>query len=105
MRRLTVITDAEPEVKHFWNSWEFSSGRIEGEVLTIEMRDKSILEVEAIDPQMVADIVFSHDPSSEIVKGKLGITRVTQKKPVKESRDTTKDFIQALRALLDELDD
>ena len=105
MRRLIVITDAEPNVKHFWNSWEFRSGRIEGEIFTIEMRDKTTLEVEAIDPQMVADIVFSHDPTSEIVTGKLGIKKVTHSKPTKSASDATADFVKALRELLREVDD
>jgi len=70
MRRLIVVTDKEPEVKHLFNSWEVRSGRIEAETLTVKMRSKAILVVEAIDPQMVADIVLSHDPSAEIIKGK-----------------------------------
>ena len=32
MRRLVIITDKEPEVKLLWNSWEVTSGRIEGDV-------------------------------------------------------------------------
>ena len=36
------------------------------------MRNKAVLVIEAVDIQMVADIVLSHDPSAEIVKGKLG---------------------------------
>ena len=50
MRRLVIITDKEPEVKLLWNSWEVTSGRIEGDVLTVKMRNKSTLVVEAIDP-------------------------------------------------------
>jgi len=69
------------------------------------MRDKSTLEVEAIDPQMVADIVFSHDPSSEIVTGKLGIKKVTHSKRNESDSDATEDFVKALRELLKEVDD
>lgn len=105
MRRLVIITDKEPEVKHLWNSWEVASGRIEGDTLTVKMRNKSTLVIEAIDPQMVADIVLSHDPTSEIVKGKLGIKSVTYTEHVEDKGDTKDQFIKALKALLNESDE
>jgi len=104
MRRLIVVTDKEPEVKHLFNSWEVRSGRIEGETLTVKMRSKAILVVEAIDPQMVADIVLSHDPSAEIIKGKLGIKSVTYEEPEEKTGDAKEKLIEALRELLDEID-
>ncbi len=105
MRRLVIITDKEPEVKHLWNSWEVASGRIEGETLTVKMRNKATLVVEAIDPQMVADIVLSHDPTSEIVKGRLGIKSVTYTEHVPDESDAKAQLIRALRTLLDEIDE
>ena len=105
MRRLIIITDKEPEVKLLWNSWEVTSGRIEGDVLTVKMRNKSTLVVEAIDPQMVADIVLSHDPTSEIVKGKLGIKSVTYTEHVEDKTDAKEQLVKALKALLDEIDE
>lgn len=105
MRRLFVITDKEPEVKYLWNSWEISSGRIEGEVLTVKLRNKSKLIVEATDPQMIADIMMSHDPSSEIVKGKLGITSVVFEEYVEDKSDAKEQLVKALRTLLDEIED
>jgi hypothetical protein len=101
MRRLIIITDKEPEVKHLLNSWEIASGRIEGDVLTVKLRNKSLLVVEAIDPQLVADIVLSHDPSSEIVKGKLGIKRVVYTEHIEEENDLKEQLIKALRAILE----
>ena len=94
MRRLVIITDKEPEVKLLWNSWEVSSGRIEGEILTVKMRNKSTLVVEAIDPQMVADIVLSHDPSSEIVKGRLGIKSVVYNEHVEDKLNALNGLLQ-----------
>jgi hypothetical protein len=105
MRRLVIIADKEPEVKLLWNSWEVASGRIEGDILTVKMRNKSTLIVEAIDPQMVADIVLSHDPTSEIVKGKLGIKRVEYTEHVEDKADAKEQLIKALKTLLDEIDD
>ena len=105
MRRLVIITDKEPEVKLLWNSWEVTSGRIEGDVLTVKMRNKSTLVVEAIDPQMVADIVLSHDPTSEVVKGKLGIKSVTYTEHVEDKTDAKEQLVKALKALLDEIDE
>ena len=105
MRRLVIITDKEPNVKHLWNSWEVESGRIEGELLTVKMRNKATLLVKAIDPQMVADIVLSHDPTSEIVKGKLGIKTVAYTEPAKDKTDAKDQLIKALRTLLDEIED
>jgi hypothetical protein len=105
MRRLVIITDKEPHVKHLWNSWEVVSGRIEGEILTVKMRNKSTLVVEAIDPQMVADIVLSHDPTSEIVKGRLGIKSVTYTEHVEDKTDSKDQLIKALKALLDEIEE
>ncbi len=105
MRRLVIITDKEPEVKHLWNSWEVASGRIEGDTLTVKMRNKSTLIVEAIDPQMVADIVLSHDPTSEIVKGKLGIKSVAYTEHVEDKSDAKAQLIKALKTLLDEIDE
>ena len=105
MRRLVIITDKEPKVKHLWNSWEVASGRIEGETLTVKMRNKSTLVVEAIDPQMVADIVLSHDPTSEIVKGRLGIKSVSYTEHVEDKSDAKAQLIKALKTLLDEIDE
>ena len=105
MRRLIVITDKEPEVKHLWNSWELASGRIEGSTLTVKTRNKSVLTIEAIDPQMVADIVLSHDPSSEIVTGKLGIKSVSCEESTDDKSDAKDQLVKALRALLDEIED
>lgn len=105
MRRLVIIADKEPEVKLLWNSWEVASGRIEGDILTVKMRNKSILIVEAIDPQMVADIVLSHDPTSEIVKGKLGIKSVEYTEHVEDKADAKAQLIKALKTLLDEIDE
>ena len=105
MRRLVVVTDKEPEVKHLWNSWEVKSGRIAGETLTVTMRDKSILVVEAIDPQMVADIVLSHDPSSEIVKGRIGIKSVVYTEHVEDVSDAQGQLVKALKILLNEVED
>ena len=104
MRRLVIVTDKEPEVKHLWNSWEVKSGRIEGETLTVTMRDKSVLVVEAIDPQMVADIVLSHDPTSEIVKGRIGIKSVVYSEHVEDANDAKAQLVKALRVLLDEVE-
>jgi|GEM_PF-3553458 len=104
MRRLVIITDAEPNVKLLWNSWEIASGRIEGETLTVKMRNKSTLVVEAIDPQMVADIVLSHDPTSEIVKGKLGIQSVVYTEHVEDETDAKAQLVKALKTLLDEIE-
>jgi len=100
MRRLTIITDAEPSVRQLFNSWEVSSGRIEGDVLTAKLRNKSILIVEAVDPQMVADIVLSHDPSSEIVTGKLGIRRVKFEEHIPDENEAVEQLKQALKAIL-----
>ena len=100
MRRLVIIADNEPGVKHLWNSWEIASGRIEGEVLTVKMRNKSTLVVEAVDPQMVADIVMSHDPTSEIVKGRLGIKSVAYTEHVEDKSDAKAQLVKALKALL-----
>ena len=105
MRRLVIITDKEPAVKLLWNSWEVASGRIEGDFLTVKMRNKSTLVVEAVDPQMVADIVLSHDPTSEIVKGRLGIKSVAYTEHVDDKTDAKAQFIKALKTLLDETDD
>jgi len=105
MRRLVIITDKEPKVKLLWNSWEITSGRIEEEVLTIQMRNKSSLTIEAIDPQMVADIVMSHDPTSEIVTGKLGIKSVTYTEFQTDKLDAKEQLIKSLRTLLDEIED
>ena len=105
MRRLVIITDKEPTVKLLWNSWEVASGRIEGDILTVKMRNKSTLVVEAVDPQMVADIVLPHDPTSEIVKGRLGIKSVAYTEHVDDKTDAKAQFIKALKTLLDETDD
>lgn len=105
MRQLVIITDKEPDVKHLWNSWEVASGRIEGDMLTVKMRNKSTLVVEAVDPQMVADIVLSHDPTSEIVKGRLGIRSVAYTEHVEDKSDAKVQLIKALKTLLDEIDD
>lgn len=106
MRRLVVITDEAPEIKYLWSSWEFAEATIEGDLLKINMRSQGKLEIDAIDPKMVADIVFSHDPSSEIIKGKLGIKSVTYTKPETPSKsDAKKDLIKALKAVLDDIDD
>ncbi len=92
-------------MKHLWNSWEVASGRIEGETLTVKMHNKSILVVEAIDPQMVADIVLSHDPTSDIVKGKLGIKSVSLTEYVEDKSDAKAQLIKSLKTLLDEIDE
>jgi len=105
MRRLVIITDNEPAVKHLWNSWEVVTGRIEGSLLTVNMRNKSKLIVDAIDPQLVADIVLSHDPTSEIVTGKLGIKSVVYEEHIEDKCDAKDQLIKALRALLEEVDD
>lgn len=104
MRRLVIITDKEPQVKHLWNSWEVASGRIEGDTLTVNMRNKATLTVEAIDPQLVADIVLSHDPTSEIVTGKLGIRSVSYTEPVEDKSDAREQLIKALKTLLSEIE-
>lgn len=100
MRRLVIITDKEPKVKHLWNSWEFASGRIEGDHLTVKMRNKSVLTIKAIDPQMVADVVFSHDPTSEIITGKLGIESVCYEHHSENCLEATDQLIKALKTLL-----
>ena len=82
-----------------------SKGRIEGDMLTVTMRNKSILTVEAVDPQMVADIIFSHDPSSEIVKGKIGIKSVAFVEHVEEKGEAKTQLIDALKKLLDDVDE
>ncbi len=102
MRRLVIITDKEPHVKHLWNSWEFSSGRIEGSTLTVKMRNRSTITIKATDPQMVADTVFSHDPTSEIVKGKLGIESVIYEERGDDLLDAKNQLIKALKTLLSE---
>ena len=61
--------------------------------------------VEAIDPQMVADIVLSHDPTSAIVKGKLGIKSVTYTEHIDDAGDAKARLIKALKDLLNELDE
>ena len=54
---------------------------------------------------MVADIVLSHDPTSEIVKGKLGIKSVTYTEHVEDKTDAKEQLVKALKALLDEIDE
>lgn len=105
MRRLMVITDEEPTVKHFLNSWEMKSGRMEGDTLTVELREGTRMVIRSIDPQLVADVVFSHDPSSEIVKGRIGITSVRlAKAPPPPQEDAAAALAKALRRFLDEAD-
>ena len=82
-----------------------SSARIEGDLLKVNFRNRIELIVEAIDPQMVADILLSHDPSSEIVTGKLGIKSVKLIEPDDSELDTTADFIRSLKKLISELDE
>lgn len=107
MRRLVVITDEAPEVMHLLCSWELGSASIKGDILKIEMRQNhDSIEIEAIDPKMVADIVFSHDPSSDIVKGRLGIKRVTMIKAEKDSQnDVQSELIKTLKKLLRDSED
>ena len=103
MKKITIIFDNTPEVKHLWNPWETKKGKIEGKNLDVEWTDGT-LHIEALDPQMVADILFSHDPSSEIVTGKLGIEKVTftPKQKKTESEDA---LISALKDLIRNLED
>ena len=98
MKRLKVILDSEPDVIHLWNSWEARRGRIEKNVLAVEF-PHGTLTVEAADPQLIADVLLSHDPGSDIVKGRLGIERVEFEE--KEKREPGEALVKALRELLD----
>ena len=105
MRNIVIISDEEPNVKRIWNSYMASSARIEGDLLKVNFRNRIELIVEAIDPQMVADIVLSHDPSSEIVTGKLGIKSVKLIEPDDSELNTTAEFIRSLKKFISELDE
>ena len=76
MRRTTFILDSDPDTKLLWISWEARKASIHKNILKLDW-PHGIMEIEADDPQLVADMLFTHDSKAEICKGKLGITKVS----------------------------
>ena len=56
------------------------------------------MEIEADDPQLVADMLFTHDSKAEICRGKLGITRVSY-----TENPTGDDLSHRIKALIREI--
>lgn len=75
MRPLAIILDSDPETTVMWNSWSVRKATIKGTLLTAKYGHGDLF-VEASDPQLVADLIFSHEQKNVIAKGKLGITSV-----------------------------
>lgn len=99
MRPLTVITDSDPETTLMWNSWAFRKATIKGTLLTVKYLHGD-LSVEAADPQLVSDLIFSHEQKSVIAKGKVGITAVRYVEKKEDGLPHAK-LRAALQALLD----
>ena len=99
MRPLTVILDSDPETTVMWNSWNFRKATIKGALLTVKYGHGDLL-VEATDPQLVADMIFSHEQKNVIVKGKLGIASVRYVEKKDDERPHTR-LRSALNALLE----
>ena len=99
MRPLTVILDSDPETTLMWNSWSIRKASIKGPLLTVKYCHGDLF-IEAGDPQLVADLIFSHDQKNVLVKGKLGITSVRYLE--KQEADLPHARLRsALKALLD----
>ncbi len=75
MRPLNVILDADPETTLMWNAWSIKKATIKGTLLTVKYGHGDLM-VEASDPHLIADFIFSHEQKNVIVKGKLSITSV-----------------------------
>ena len=75
MRRTVFIFDSDPETKHLWTSWEARKASITGKILTLEW-PHGTMTITAEDPELVADMLFSHDSKAEISTGRLGIRSV-----------------------------
>lgn len=102
MRRTTIIFDNDPETKHLWNSWEARKASISKNILKVEW-PHGTLEIEAIDADLVGDMLFSHDSKAEIVKGKLGIQKVSYTERAKDG-DLSERFAVLMRELLNKHD-
>jgi len=98
MKRTVIILDDDPNTKHLWTSWEARKARIEGDLLVVEW-PHGTLNIRSSDPQLLADMFFAHDPQSEIVKGRLGITGVSYEEK-KDSDDLPKRFAAMIREIL-----
>lgn len=100
MRRIVIILDDDPDTKHLWTSWEARKAKIQGNSLIVEW-PHGTLTIESSDPQLVADMFFAHDPQSEIVKGRLGITSVAyEEKQDLKPADLPERFATLMRELL-----
>jgi hypothetical protein len=75
MHPLTVIFDADPNTTVMWSQWEIEKATIKGDLITVHWRH-GLLFIEASDPQLVCDMIFSHEQKNVLVKGKLGIRSV-----------------------------
>lgn len=99
MRPLTVILDSDPETKLMWNSWNLRKATIKGTLLTVKYGHGDLF-VDAADPQLVCDLIFSHEQKNVIAKGKLGITsvRYVEKKedelPIQQLRAALKSLLE-----------
>ena len=82
-----------------WNSWSIRKASIKGPLLTVKYCHGDLF-IEAGDPQLVADLIFSHDQKNVVVKGKLGITAVRYLEK-KEDDLPHASLRSALKALLD----
>lgn len=98
MNRTSIIFDDSPETKHLYAIWNAREASITGDTLKIEW-NRGTLEIQAVDPELVADILFSHDSKAEIVTGKLGIQRVSYTKK-ETSQDLTEKFRRVLKEIL-----
>lgn len=94
MRPLTVILDSDPETKVMWNAWSIRKATIKGTLLTVKYGHGDLF-IEAVDPQLVSDLIFSHEQKNVIVKDKLGITSVRYVEKPEEALP-----LQQLRAAL-----
>ena len=82
-----------------WNSWSIRKASIKGPLLIVKYCHGDLF-IEAGDPQLVADLIFSHDQKNVLVKGKLGITSVRYFE--KREDDLPQARLRAaLKALLD----
>jgi hypothetical protein len=99
MRPLTVILDSDPETTVMWNSWSIRKATIKGSLLTVKYGHGDLF-VEAADPQLVCDLIFSHEQKNVIAKGKLGITsvRYTEKK---DDEPAIQQLRSALKGILE----
>jgi hypothetical protein len=98
MRPLTVVFDHDPETKVMWNAWSVRKATIKVPLLSVYFPHGTLL-IDATDPQLVADLVFSHERKNDIVKGKLGVNSVAFLESEKDDhphakfRDTLKAFL------------